>query len=191
MKRILTLTALLLAGVYGYAQNDKVDDSLYYAYSAIDDTVEYHAPKRNPIYYFGNPFNDHFAEIRLFAGPYDAGVGLDYTYLPEVWGFNLSGNIGFANLWLSGGTSYRLSKPWSNNDWHLYGNVGICCEDGSFRHIRPTLEVGIRWASPEGIRHFCYSSGTLGVMTNFDGVYFTLGFGLSVGALFSLVLLLL
>ena len=53
----------------------------------------------------------------------------------------------------------------------------------------PSLEAGIRWASPEGMRGFCYSSGTLGVMTNFDGVYVTFGLGLSVGTLFSLILL--
>ena len=190
MKRILTIAALLLAGVYVFAQSDTAGDTLYSSYSAVDDTVEYHAPKRNPIYYFGNPFNDHFAEIKLFAGPYDAGVGIDYTYLPEVWGINASGHIGYANLWLSSGASYRLSKPWSDSDWHLYGNAGICCEDGSFRHIRPTLEAGIRWASPNGLNHFCYSSGTLGAMTNFDGVYFTFGMGLSLGTMLSLILLL-
>jgi hypothetical protein len=97
--------------------------------------------------------------------------------------------VGYANLWLSGGAAYRLSKLWSRYDWHLYGNAGVCCEDGSFRHIRPSLEAGIRWASPEGMRGFCYSSGTLGVMTNFDGVYVTFGLGLSVGTLFSLILL--
>ena len=185
MRRALIYTAFILSWLCAAAQSrDVVDTS-----AATYDTVQYFAPKVNPIRYFGSPFCNHFAEIRLFTGLYDAGVGLDYTYLPEIWGFNLAGNVGYANLWLSGGAAYRLSKPWSRYDWHLYGNVGVCCEDGSFRHVRPSLEAGIRWASPEGMRGFCYSSGTLGVMTNFDGLYVTFGLGLSVGTLFSLILL--
>ena len=119
MRRALIYTAFILSWLCAAAQSrDLVDTS-----AATYDTVQYFAPKVNPIRYFGSPFCNHFAEIRLFTGLYDAGVGLDYTYLPEIWGFNLTGNVGYANLWLSGGAAYRLSKPWSRYDWHLYGNA--------------------------------------------------------------------
>ena len=99
MRRALIYTAFILSWLCAAAQSrDVVDTS-----AATYDTVQYFAPKVNPIRYFGSPFCNHFAEIRLFTGLYDAGVGLDYTYLPEIWGFNLAGNVGYANLWLSGG----------------------------------------------------------------------------------------
>ena len=187
MRRTLTFALMLLCGTVVCAQNDLVADSLAADTAYYYDTVEYSAPKRNPIYYFGNPFCDHFCEIKALAGLWDVGIGLDYTYLPEVWGFNVSGMVGLNNLWLSGGADYRLSKPWSEMDWHLYGNAGIRCEDGSFSQIRPTLEAGIRLASPEGLGRFCHTSGTLGVLTDFDGVYVTFGLGLSVTTLLSLL----
>ena len=81
MKKALTYVVLLLLGVGASAQSHhEVDTS-----AATYDTVEYHAPKKNPILYFGSPFCEHFAEVRLLFGQEDAGVGLMYSYVPEVW----------------------------------------------------------------------------------------------------------
>ena len=169
MKKALTYVVLLLLGVGASAQSHhEVDTS-----AATYDTVEYHAPKKNPILYFGSPFCEHFAEVRLLFGQEDAGVGLMYSYVPEVWGFNFSGAVSFENLWLSAGAAYRLSKPWSR-----------------FRGLAPTLEAGVRMSAPTGLGRFSYSSGMLGVMTDFSGVYLTLGFSVTLSTFFSFLLLL-
>ena len=106
MKKALTYVVLLLLGVGASAQSHhEVDTS-----AATYDTVEYHAPKKNPILYFGSPFCEHFAEVRLLFGQEDAGVGLMYSYVPEVWGFNFSGAVSFENLWLSAGAR-RCALP--------------------------------------------------------------------------------
>ena len=186
MKKTLTYVVLLLLGVGASAQSHhEVDTS-----AATYDTVEYHAPKKNPILYFGSPFCEHFAEVRLLFGQEDAGVGLMYSYVPEVWGFNFSGAVSFENLWLSAGAAYRLSKPWSSYDWHLFANAGVRCPDGRFRGLAPTLEAGVRMSAPTGLGRFSYSSGMLGVMTDFSGVYLTLGFSVTLSTFFSFLLLL-
>lgn len=186
MKKVLTYVVILLLGVAASAQNHhEVDTS-----AATYDTVEYHAPKKNPILYFGSPFCEHFAEFRLLFGQEDMGIGLMYSYLPELWGFNLTGTVGFDNLWLSAGAAYRLSKPWSSYDWHLFANAGVRCPDGQFMHIAPTLEAGLRMSAPTGMWSFSYSSGSVSVLTDFSGVYFTLGLSVTLSTLFSFLLLL-
>ncbi len=185
MKRALVFITFLVLGVCVMAQRRNVVDTS----AATYDTVQYSAPKINPIRYFGSPFCSHFADIKLLVGVEDFGVGLDYAYLPELWGFGLSGYLGYANLWLSGGVQYRLSKPWSRYDWHFYGHAGVSCIDGSFRHVRPALEAGVRMAAPTGMGQFCYSSGSLGVLTDFSGIYLTVGLSVTLSTFFSFLLL--
>ena len=82
MKRQLIIGLLLLSLYPVAAQTDSTvwaDDMGY-------DSVVYSAPRRNPIYYFGSPFCEHFAELRVGYGDGSLGLGLNYTYLPEVWG---------------------------------------------------------------------------------------------------------
>ena len=159
MRKALTLALMLLSGMVACAQTDSLSaDTLFY-----DDTVEYSAPKKNPIYYFGSPFCEHFLELRYTSGDDGLGLGAMYSYLPEVWGFNVSAfMMDYNYYWLSGGAAYRLS----------YDNSAI-------HQLHPTLEMGIRCASADGMGQFCITSGTLGVMTNFDGMYLTFGIGLS------------
>lgn len=185
MKHLLLIAFLTLPLHYVAAQSWNVVDTSSHTY----DTVQYSAPKVNPIRYFGSPFCQHFSDVKLLAGSDDFGVGLTYSYLPELWGFGLTGYIGISNLWLGGGALYRLSRPWSRYDWHLYANGGIRCADGRFAEVRPTLEAGIRMAAPTGLRSFCYSSGSLGVLTDFQGVYATIGLSVTLSTLFSLLLI--
>lgn len=147
----------------------------------------YQAPNINPIYYFGSPFCKHFAELKLYLGPTDIGLGLNYTYLPEVWGGHVTGYV-HNNLWVLVGPEYRLSKPWSDTDWHLYGSVGIS-HDMDFGTTQPAMEIGVRAGSTDRDGGFCFNSGSLGIMTDFESVYLTIGASLSVSAILTLLLL--
>ena len=147
-------------------------------------------PNRNPIYYFGSPFCEHFLEAKAsvdFVGNW--GAGLAYTYLPEVWGFGVDILAG-SDFWISTGAAYRLSKPWNRHDWHLYGNIGFMCEDYKFFKLRPTTEIGIRMASVESLGSFSFNSWSLGIMTDYQHIYPTISVNLSLSILVSAFLLL-
>ena len=186
MKRQLIISLLLLSLYPLAAQTDSTvwaDDMGY-------DSIVYSAPRRNPIYYFGSPFCEHFAELRVGYGDGSLGLGLNYTYLPEVWGAHLAAFWDGQSRWLVAGAEYRLSKPWNRLDWHLYGSAGFCQEIPRPSTLRPAAEVGIRLAEGERSGKFCYTSGTIGVMTDFDRVFVTVGIGLSISLLFSTLILL-
>ncbi len=173
---------------------------------AQDDTstffpkVIYKAPNRNPIYYFGSPFASHFAELDILLGSNDMGIGLTYTYLPEVWGGHITGMAGFTGRWLMAGADYRLSKPWNKTDWHLYGSLGyrygtyndILLSEASIDYIgyRPAIELGLRLGGIPSWGSFCINSFKLGMLTDFHNVYVTLGFSASIALLASTGLLL-
>lgn len=188
MKRTLIIGLLLLCLTPLRAQNDSVP-TLQMADTAYSDE-EYQMPNINPIYYFGSPFCDHFFEVKGFVGIDDLGLGINYTYLPEVWGGHVTG-YALNTLWVMAGTDYRLSKPWNEFDWHLYGSVGVFY-DGDFAIWHPAMEIGVRIASAANanVGNFCFNSGTLGLMTNFDGVYLTIGASISLSAIFAACLLL-
>ncbi len=191
MRKTIILALLLLSGMAACAQYEGEADSLAADTLLYDDTVVYSAPKRNPIYYFGSPFCEHFCELRYTTGPDGLGLGAMYTYLPEVWGFNVSAfMMELDYFWLSGGAAYRLSKPWSDADWHLYGNVGLSYDYAAIHQLRPTVEAGFRWSQAKGLGSFSITSGSLGLMTNFDGVYITFGIGLTISSALSLLLFL-
>ena len=56
--------------------------------------------------------------------------------------------------------------------------------------IYPTLEAGVRLASPDGSGKFCMTSASVGVLTDFHSVYVTMGFGISITAVVAMLLLL-
>lgn len=186
MKRHLIISFLLLSVFPMAAQTD----STVWADDAAFDSVEYSAPRKNPIYYFGSPFCEHFAEIRVGYGDDGSGLGLNYAYLPEVWGAHLSGHLDGQSLWLLAGADYRLSKPWYRVDCHLYGSAGFCQGISRPSTLRPAAELGIRLADDESSGKFCYTSATVGLMTDFDRVFVTVGIGLSVSLLLSTLILL-
>lgn len=209
MKKTLIAILLLASVSVTWAQVDSIDvsaiakddtaalsvpdASLDISAIAIDDTGNYEfenysSPLRNPIYYFGNPFASHFASTRFMIGK-TFGFGFEYAYIPEVWGFQVSAgtilrinndiSISCSNLLLSAGADYRLSKPWSEYDFHLFGCVGISCLDRDKAAPRPTLEAGIRMAGTNAIKDFCINSGSLSIMTDFQTYYVTLGVSLA------------
>ena len=185
MKKGLIIGLLLLGLAPLWAQTDSVPLPDYTATYSDD---EYQAPNINPIYYFGSPFNVHFAEAKLFLGTMDVGVGLNYAYLPEVWGLNVSA-YAHNTLWILAGPEYRLSKPWNSHDWHLFGSIGINYDE-DFAATRPAMEVGVRATFWDLGGKFCTNSASLGIMTDFDGVYVTMGASLSLSLIFLTLLLL-
>ena len=194
MKKLLPFIALcfIIAGVH--AQSDSVDspapmldglhavpDSLLYD-SLYHEEAEMRAPNINPIYYFGSPFCEHFLDLNTLLGTEGMAFGGTYTYLPEVWGAHLGGFFGFNGYWITAGADYRLSKPWSQKDWHLYGTTGIC-HDKFDNTYNPVLGAGVRMAAVEGLGKFCFTDMSLGLTTNFSCTFVTFGFGLSVAVL--------
>lgn len=184
MRRLLTLLALTLALATAHAQSD----SAFVTQSAVDDTayymeeLAYQKPVANPLRLFGSPFCEHFMEASSIVGVGDIALGISYAYVPEVWGGRVQYQYGFNHRWLALGPELRLSKPWNEADWHIYGTVGASIEKDN-NAVRPTLEFGARVAPGQNRGRFCFSSYSMGVMTNFDGVYLTFGFGLSVSVL--------
>ena len=180
MKHALTIVLLMLMLCRLQAQNDSLTGSPL-ENTAYDEEV-YEAPNINPIYYFGSPFSEHFAEAKLFLGTDDIGAGLSYCYIPEVWGFNISAYV-HNTLWAVAGAEYRLSKPWNRSDWHLFGSVGVNYEV-DFATVRPAMEVGARVTLFSTGNKFCLNSASVGVLTDFDGVYVTVGTSLSLSLIF-------
>ena len=125
--------------------------------------------------------------MKLFFGFDDIGLGVNYTYLPEVWGGHVTGYV-LNTIWVLGGPDYRLSKPWNDIDWHLYGSVGFCY-NSDYDRLHPAMEMGFRIASPTGSGKFSINSATFGAMTNFESVYVTLGLSISLCTLFTLLLI--
>lgn len=188
MKRLLTVPFLLLLPMALWSQQDSVQGG--YSADTMGNESVYQAPNINPIYYFGSPFCEHFVEIK--AGLCNRGylLGINYTYLPEVWGGHLTGYLGDQSLWILAGPEYRLSKPWSKIDLQLYGSVGVGRGYGEAFSFRPATEVGVRLAASENGSRFCYSSGTVGVMTDFDRMFVTVGFSISISLLLTTLIVL-
>ena len=142
MKKVLTAILLIVCGAAASAQVDTVgragtpaDTNYYY------DTVEYFAPKRNPIYYFGSPFCDHFFELRCILGGDDIGLGALYTYLPEVWGFNVSASMMDVKYFMT--ESFRLMK--GNIFRYLYMLLSFI---GYYALVLMSFGVAIIWVAP-------------------------------------------
>ena len=54
----------------------------------------YSQSRVNPLRLFGSPFCNHFAEFKYFGGWDDYGVGVSYSYLPEIWGGHVTAYVG-------------------------------------------------------------------------------------------------
>lgn len=181
MKHFLTIVLLVMCAHFAFCQVETAEPM----YDSVE--YEYCATNRNPLYLFGSPFSSHFAEIKYMGTIKEFGAGVTYTYLPEVTGWNVYGAWSPSSYWLGGGMSYRLSKPWSIQDWHTYANVGIrnIVDPGIGTGVRPTLEMGLRWAKGEDVSGFSFSSGSLSLLTDFHQMYITINFGLLIGILAS------
>lgn len=185
----MLLIAFCMAAMMATAQNDSIpttgiaqDDSSY-----VQEEVEYRAPRRNPIYYFDSPFASHFVECKMMAGAADLGLGVEYAYLSEVWGFHVSGIAGIFSSWGLAGVNYRLSSPWANADYQVYGSFGFrngiddsFVVDYNTRCMRPALELGMRVSAVDGWGRFSTTSVSLGYLTDFTHNYVTLGLNVSI-----------
>ena len=191
MRRILTVAILLATSLSAVAQTDTA--AVLHWDGGLDSVVyddEFQRPSKHPIYYFGNPFCDHFLELKTSVGPEDWAVGITYAYLPEVWGVHVTSYLGTEYNWLLAGTQYRLSMPWTPLDWHLYGSLGITRSMYRSQTL-PALEVGVRVGSPQGTGSFCTTSATAGFLTTGKYLFFTVGLGLSISAVAASTILLL
>ena len=186
MKKVLIGWLMLLCTAPLWAQNDSLP-ATFPEEPVYDD--EYQTPNINPIYYFGSPFCEHFLEAKVFAGRHHIGYGVNYAYLPEVWGGHLSGYF-LNNSWVMAGPDYRLSKPWQAVDWHLYGSVGMCYDEQEDK-LHPGMELGFRIASPTGSGIFSVNSATLGVMTDCKSLYVSMGLSISFSVFLSLFIFIL
>lgn len=206
MKRLIIILALVLAYTQLWAQNDSVQtmgmkvagDSAFMQHAAQDEEeITYRAPQRNAIYYFGSSFAEHFIEMPFamsfsqYEGLEDIGIGLSYTYLPEVWGGNLTAYRTLLGGCVMPGVVYRLSKPWQRVDWQAYANVGYFHNSyfAGPNAYSPAVAAGIRCGGTHWGK-FSIVSGTIGAMSDFGNVYFTLGFNISWIALTDLLFLL-
>ena len=150
----------------------------------------YQAPRVNPLRLFGSPFCEHFGEVKYSLGRGGLGIGFGYTYLPELWGFHLMGYLSDRSFTCMAGAGYRLSRPWQDIDWQLYGGVGLRYRDYMNGELRPAAEVGVRVAGDNPYGKFCMTSGTLGLMTDGRQVYLTVGFGITICVVASSLLML-
>lgn len=204
MKHLIIILGLILASTQLWAQVDSVQaksmemasDSAFMQQAAQDyedpslEEPEYRTPRRNVIYYFGSSFAEHFADVKCMIGADDVGIGLNYTFIPEVWGFNVTGYDCFDSRWALIGFNYRLSKPWQTCDWQVYGDLGMGYYHNPYMGpgLVPALEAGIRLGRSSN-RAFGHYSGTLGVLTDLHQTYVTFGLSLTLTTLASLSLL--
>lgn len=141
MKKILLMMAVLLIGSTTLAQN-VIGSPVYYndstqyrpghgmGYENERKTHPYHPLHLKQDY----DYNKVFVETRLMLGGLDAAWGLDLSYVPGDWGGYVSNMWGSNYDYMSAGAVYRLSAPYSDYDWQLYGGLlfgpGMGCEGG-------------------------------------------------------------
>ena len=192
MKRAFILFCMMFAATFAFAQ---VKDSTLYQ----EEEFTYQRPNRNPLVLFGSPYSSHFAEAFLFIGSSGVGYGATYTYLPEVWGGHITGSWTPEGASLMGGASLRLSSAWATKDWQCYLGMGVRHNtkvpevynpytglyESYTSNYSPMLEAGFRVASANDVRDFSFISTSVGMMTDFQHAYLTIGFSLSVSVIAS------
>lgn len=120
-----------------------------------------------------NDFNKVFLESKVLLAPFDAALGLDLSYVPENWGIYASSLWGVNFDWITFGGVYRLSAPYSVNDWQAYGGLVFGPAVG--------FEAGIRLAFDNQLspNNFAWWSVSMGVGC-IQGIAF-LNVGCSIG----------
>lgn len=189
MKRFFIIVLLFVA-TFGYVQAQTVDTT------ANAEDYDYQLPVRNPIALFGSPFSVHFAEVNFLASTSGFGAGASYTYLPELWGAHLMSYYANDAVGFAAGATYRIANFMAKNDWHAYAGIGfqhnllhnrpINPTTGvpiGHNHYNPVFEAGIRVASGNEVGSFSFMSGSLGMMTDFQHTYITLGLSISISVI--------
>lgn len=192
MKKLMLFVGLLLSTAAVFAQQDSTQLSYppHPSEVHLPPTLR-HGANINPIYYFGHDFCSSFFEIKTIATYGDIGIGFTFANVPEVWGWYVSPVYSIASGWLTGGAVLRVAQPNSNTDFHLYAGTGLAYCDDHF-HTLPTWEVGLRFAAPDGYRSGALSlmSGSIGLLSNFETTYVTLGLSLELSSVLAGLLLL-
>lgn len=151
-------------------------------------------------------FSTYFVESRWQLGPaqkkefgqfnLDLGVGLQFTSLPDKWGWYASATYINSDLQgIHGGIAYRLLGFAHKIDLQFYS--GLSCGfmnffNGDPIHIRPGLDAGIRLSLGAKVKRsrFAWTSVSMGMTNYWDRPFFTFGLSLDITALMALGLLL-
>ena len=161
--------------------------------AAAQDTLSTDAPR----------FSKHFAEAKFIFGPVveqddrptqfnvDVGIGIQYTYLYDRWGWY--GGLSYIDgkyknyVGVTGGAAYRVSNASSKIDFQVYS--GLSCGFGltSNNHliIYPGLDAGFRIApgAKAGRSKFAWTSFSIGRTHFYDKPVYTVGFSISLSAI--------
>lgn len=132
-------------------------------------------PKHHYFNRLSNDFSTYFVEVEGLIGYADLAFGINFTYLPERWGFYGSCLAGIRRNYLTFGPALRLSGYGDSYDWHLYGGAVVS------RHLG--VEGGIRFAQPRDEDDFCWMSASVGGMFVNGHGFFTCGLSLELSAL--------
>ena len=138
-------------------------------------------------------FNEWFVEVENLIGLAGYALGASVTYLPDRFG-GYGKVMTFKDLSVfAAGVSTRLSGIGCSLDWHLYGGLlfGVMREkDALLRTPAWGGELGFRIASRVDDNRFCWNSASMGMAVLNGKSYLTIGLGLEIVALTSLVALL-
>lgn len=131
MKKLFLLLVLLSSFGVAMAQN-VIGAPVYYSDStqyrpghgtAYDSNPRLHRYGTKGFAKSENDFNKIFLEAKAMIGTLDATLGASLTYVPDDWGLYASCMWGVNYDWSSFGGVYRLSGPYSQYDWQLYGGL--------------------------------------------------------------------
>lgn len=139
----------------------------------------YHRPKHHYLNNLDNNFCSIFLEGEALHGVNDFAIGLNFTYLPKRWGAYGSVLFGYNRNYLSVGPALRLSGYDSSVDWQLYGGV-------MFGGRSTGGEVGLRVATPQRSKEFCFTSVSVGCAVVGSHAFVTFGASIDMVAIFGL-----
>ncbi len=161
--------------------------------AAAQDTLATDAPR----------YSKHFLETKIVSGPVtenddsptqfniDIGIGLQYTYLSDRWGWygGLSYIDGKYNNYVgvTGGAVYRVTDASSKIDFQVYSGLSCGLGLNSDNHliIYPGLDAGLRIApgAKAGRSRFAWTSFSIGRTHFYSKPVYTVGFSISLTAI--------
>ncbi|MBQ3579560.1 MAG: hypothetical protein II975_00955 [Bacteroidales bacterium] len=194
MKRVLLFVLAVLVGGVMWAQSDSVTVGVQVQPAAPDSTavgqteptvVEKKADsvpmepvrmlsRRQQMKYFGHDFSKWFCEVKYLYGARDLAIGLNLSYLPNIWGAYVTVMDGVNAYWASAGVLYRFSGLRNRVDFQSYAGLVAGYGYGA--------EVGLRLARVN--RHkkaFSWVSVSMGVTLTNYGSFVSCGLSLPFG----------
>ena len=145
-------------------------------------------------------FSKHFLETKVIYGPGDSdpehvmmnialGFGVQYTYLPNRWGWY--GGVSYIfgpkqdYTGLTGGAVYRILDATHKIDLQAYSGLSCGLGYSSNLFIKPGLDAGFRIApgAKAGRSKFAWTSFSIGRTHFYDKPVYTVGFSISLSAI--------